>query len=251
MAETIARIGKEVTGRYAEVTASVSNFVPKPHTPYQWNGMQTREYFHWAHRYLRIAGQDPVGHGQVPRHRAEPARRHPDPRRPPGRRRRSRRPGGAGPGSTPGPSTSTPGSGGRPSTTWASTSPSTASASGRSTRSSPGTTSTSRRAASTWPRSRTARSSSSRRWPGRSERTSRVDPPEVPSMGHPCESDVADSAGCRMPLVSPPTGPRPTRGGVASPWFGLGLAVGWTVAPGPADPERAKPTSTATWPSTA
>ncbi|GIW88441.1 MAG: B12-binding domain-containing radical SAM protein [Isosphaeraceae bacterium] len=53
MAETIARIGKEVTGRYADVTASVSNFVPKPHTPYQWNGMQRREYFEWAHRYLR------------------------------------------------------------------------------------------------------------------------------------------------------------------------------------------------------
>jgi radical SAM family uncharacterized protein len=53
MAETIARIGKDVTGRYAEVTASVSNFIPKPHTPYQWNGMQTREYFKWAHKYLR------------------------------------------------------------------------------------------------------------------------------------------------------------------------------------------------------
>lgn len=53
MAETIAKIGKEVTGRYAEVVASVSNFVPKPHTPYQWSGMQEREYFHWAHRYLR------------------------------------------------------------------------------------------------------------------------------------------------------------------------------------------------------
>jgi radical SAM family uncharacterized protein len=53
MAETIARIGKDVTGRYAEVTASVSNFVPKPHTPYQWNGMKPREYFHWAHHYLR------------------------------------------------------------------------------------------------------------------------------------------------------------------------------------------------------
>jgi radical SAM family uncharacterized protein len=53
MAETIARIGKDVTGRFADVTASVSNFVPKPHTPYQWNGMQTREYFQWAHRYLR------------------------------------------------------------------------------------------------------------------------------------------------------------------------------------------------------
>ena len=53
MAETIARIGKEERGRYAKVTASVSNFVPKAHTPYQWNGMQTREYFQWAHRYLR------------------------------------------------------------------------------------------------------------------------------------------------------------------------------------------------------
>ncbi len=53
MAETIARIGKDVTGRFADVTASVSNFVPKPHTPYQWNGMMDRDYFHWAHRYLR------------------------------------------------------------------------------------------------------------------------------------------------------------------------------------------------------
>jgi radical SAM family uncharacterized protein len=53
MAETIARIGKQVTGRFAEVTASVSNFVPKPHTPYQWNGMRERAYFHWAHRYLK------------------------------------------------------------------------------------------------------------------------------------------------------------------------------------------------------
>ncbi|MCI0365545.1 MAG: TIGR03960 family B12-binding radical SAM protein, partial [Phycisphaerales bacterium] len=34
MAEHISMIGKEVRGRYAEVTASVSNFVPKPHTPY-------------------------------------------------------------------------------------------------------------------------------------------------------------------------------------------------------------------------
>ncbi len=53
MAEQIAMIGKQVRGRYAEVTASVSNFVPKPHTPYQWNGMQTREYLRWAGQYLR------------------------------------------------------------------------------------------------------------------------------------------------------------------------------------------------------
>ncbi len=53
MADRIAQISKEVTGRYREVTASVSNFVPKPHTPYQWNGMQSREYFQYAGRYLR------------------------------------------------------------------------------------------------------------------------------------------------------------------------------------------------------
>jgi len=52
MSEKISRIGKEVRGRFARVTTSVSNFVPKSHTPYQWNGMQTREYFHWAHDYL-------------------------------------------------------------------------------------------------------------------------------------------------------------------------------------------------------
>ncbi|MBX7071734.1 MAG: TIGR03960 family B12-binding radical SAM protein [Pirellulales bacterium] len=53
MAETISQIGREVMGRPAQVTASVSNFVPKAHTPYQWNEMQRREYFQWAHRYLR------------------------------------------------------------------------------------------------------------------------------------------------------------------------------------------------------
>ena len=53
LAETISRIGKEVRGRFVEVTASVSNFVPKPHTPYQWNNMQTREYFKWVGQYLK------------------------------------------------------------------------------------------------------------------------------------------------------------------------------------------------------
>jgi radical SAM family uncharacterized protein len=53
MAERIAAIGKETVGRHVDVTASVSNFVPKPHTPYQWSGMQTREYLRWAGRYLR------------------------------------------------------------------------------------------------------------------------------------------------------------------------------------------------------
>jgi hypothetical protein len=33
--------------------ANVSNFVPKPHTPYQWQAMQRREYFAAAHQFLR------------------------------------------------------------------------------------------------------------------------------------------------------------------------------------------------------
>ncbi len=53
IAERISRIGKEVTGRFIDVTASVSNFVPKPHTPYQWDGMRDREYFKWAHQYMK------------------------------------------------------------------------------------------------------------------------------------------------------------------------------------------------------
>lgn len=52
LAEQIATVGKEVRGRYPKVTASVSNFVPKAHTPYQWNAMQSRQYFQWAHKYL-------------------------------------------------------------------------------------------------------------------------------------------------------------------------------------------------------
>lgn len=52
MAETISRLGKEVRGRLVDVTASVSNFVPKPQTPFQWNAMREREYFRWAHEFL-------------------------------------------------------------------------------------------------------------------------------------------------------------------------------------------------------
>jgi radical SAM family uncharacterized protein len=69
MAEEIARIGKQVRGRYADVTASVSNFVPKPHTPYQWNGMQTREYLQWAGKYLR--SQKRLGAVKIKQHSIE------------------------------------------------------------------------------------------------------------------------------------------------------------------------------------
>ncbi len=69
MANEIAAIGQQVRGKYTEVTASVSNFVPKPHTPYQWNGMQTREYFEWVNMYLR--GQKHARGVQIKQHELE------------------------------------------------------------------------------------------------------------------------------------------------------------------------------------
>ena len=53
MSEKISLLGKEVSGRLASVVANVSNFIPKPQTPYQWNAMQRREYFEETHQYLR------------------------------------------------------------------------------------------------------------------------------------------------------------------------------------------------------
>ena len=53
MAETISRLGQQTAGRRAKVVVSVSNFVPKPHTPFQFSAMQTPEYFQQAHQHLR------------------------------------------------------------------------------------------------------------------------------------------------------------------------------------------------------
>ena len=49
----IAFLGKEVTGRFPPVTANVSNFVPKPHTPFERAAMQTGDYFQEAHFRLK------------------------------------------------------------------------------------------------------------------------------------------------------------------------------------------------------
>lgn len=36
----VRRLGRELRGRSVEVTASVATFVPRPHTPFQWAGME-------------------------------------------------------------------------------------------------------------------------------------------------------------------------------------------------------------------
>jgi len=53
MAEEISRMGKGVMGRLASVVANISNFIPKPQTPYQRAAMQSDEYFEQAHEHLR------------------------------------------------------------------------------------------------------------------------------------------------------------------------------------------------------
>ncbi len=52
MSETIARLGQEIRCRAVTVVANVSNFVPKPQTPFQWNPMRRRDYFRDAHEFL-------------------------------------------------------------------------------------------------------------------------------------------------------------------------------------------------------
>jgi len=58
LCERVVRRGTQVMkekGRFGalKVTASVSNFVPKAHTPFQWSGQDTQEVFKAKHAYLR------------------------------------------------------------------------------------------------------------------------------------------------------------------------------------------------------
>ncbi len=53
LCDEIVKLGKSTMGRYPAIIANVSNFVPKPHTPLQWYGMASGDYFHEAHRILR------------------------------------------------------------------------------------------------------------------------------------------------------------------------------------------------------
>ncbi len=53
----IARLGKEVRGRLPTITTNVSNFIPKPHTPFERLGMRTGAYFQDAHFHLKHGGK--------------------------------------------------------------------------------------------------------------------------------------------------------------------------------------------------
>ncbi|MCH3950138.1 MAG: TIGR03960 family B12-binding radical SAM protein [Acidaminococcus sp.] len=56
LAQAVQRKYKEVTGHYgAKVTVSVSNFVPKPYTAFQWVGQNTKAEFDRKHNLLKEA----------------------------------------------------------------------------------------------------------------------------------------------------------------------------------------------------
>ncbi len=53
MAEEISQMGRNEIGHPATVVVNISNFIPKPQTPYERAAMQTGDYFEEAHERLR------------------------------------------------------------------------------------------------------------------------------------------------------------------------------------------------------
>jgi len=49
----VDHIGREITGRKININISVSAFVPKPHTPFQWEAQEEREILSEKVRYLK------------------------------------------------------------------------------------------------------------------------------------------------------------------------------------------------------
>ena len=49
----VDRMGREITGRKVGINISVSAFVPKPHTPFQWEAQEERESLFKKIRYLK------------------------------------------------------------------------------------------------------------------------------------------------------------------------------------------------------
>lgn len=49
----VDRMGREITGRKVSINISVSAFVPKPHTPFQWEAQEERDILSKKIRYLK------------------------------------------------------------------------------------------------------------------------------------------------------------------------------------------------------
>jgi len=58
LAEKVAGLGRKIVGRAATVAVTVSGFVPKPHTPFQWRAQNPPEELKRKQRLLRGAVRD-------------------------------------------------------------------------------------------------------------------------------------------------------------------------------------------------
>ncbi len=52
LAHNLLALGKDASKRHVQINITVSTFVPKPHTPFQWLGQATREAVRSKHAYL-------------------------------------------------------------------------------------------------------------------------------------------------------------------------------------------------------
>lgn len=57
LCKKLSYTGKAIMGQPGSISASVSWFVPKPHTPMQWSAMQSESYFEQTKHYLRDRAQ--------------------------------------------------------------------------------------------------------------------------------------------------------------------------------------------------
>jgi len=53
LATEMARLGKRIAGARARINVAVSAFIPKPHTPYQWEQMASEDELNEKYRFLR------------------------------------------------------------------------------------------------------------------------------------------------------------------------------------------------------
>ena len=53
IAHKLSDLKKEIDGKPAELTLSINNFIPKPHTPFQWLGMEEEEKLAAKQNYLK------------------------------------------------------------------------------------------------------------------------------------------------------------------------------------------------------
>lgn len=66
LADAASSLRKQMFGRRAQVNCSVSSHIPKPHTPFQWEAMNTREELRAKQRFLKSYNRS--GHIQLKFH---------------------------------------------------------------------------------------------------------------------------------------------------------------------------------------